>query len=171
MQRRNGDTEVENGLVDTGEGEDDLRKHHWHGYTTECRTCGKLPCKAGSSIRYSMRPRELRWREWWRLQREGMHTHTHTHMIMTGLSCCTAEINNYPPIKKKLEHCKRLEQSLEKRIYKWILNNKKVLNVMIHWGKFTENNDWVSLHTFQDDNKENYRFWWAASTLRHCDKL
>ena len=32
-------------------GEDDLRKHHWHGYTTECRTtCGKLPCNAGSSI-------------------------------------------------------------------------------------------------------------------------
>ena len=62
---------------------------------------------------------------------------------MTDLSCCTAEINNYPPIKKKLEkeNCKRLEQSLEKRIYKWLLNNKKVLNFIIHRGKFRQNND------------------------------
>ena len=45
-------------------------------------------------------PREVRWEEWGRLQRDGVYIHTHIYIIMTDLSCCRAEINNYPPIKK-----------------------------------------------------------------------
>ena len=81
-------------------GWDNLKKHRCHIYTTKGKTaCGKLLYGTGSSTWGSVmtqRGEMGRVRE----ASEGGYIYTHIYIIMTDLSCCRAEINNYPPIKK-----------------------------------------------------------------------